>query len=522
MKDWTIMVYMAGDNNLSDDMVTGLIGLNTSLALSKNNIAVLAFYDTSAIGIPTVLFDFTDNTVENLNNRTFGSLPPPKTLKEVRTSTKSIYKFVEWCVHEKKHEAHNYALILSGHGEGYQQDTFLSDKNPFSYITLTQLGKMLETLTAPKSAQTKSWSLGQKFSVLGFDSCVMNTIETADELAVCTDIIIGSQGIVPSSGWDYGKFIQKLQNHSSVPDKETVAEMLCSSFIESNKQYALRSGRSIDISTCDLRSKKETKQEFDYQDIADGVNSLGKSLRIALENPLTERQVEQIILNSHWKCQTVILDQAVDIFDFCQILSKECSFIIKQNNQIIELLGKTEKSAELEEINKIFSDIKQICKNTNLAVKKCVKFSFLGPDYQWGNGLSLFFPWSLRSFALTRKRYSSYKFGGGKTKPRKKSEWLLFLESYLIKTFRPFRKNPNKDSNKRSYLFNLEKYDLRNLTEGEKRPFELGVLRKKWSPPNPRWSPPNPRGVSPEMMENFRRTKNFPWLPIDWDPTYAD
>lgn len=46
-KDWTIMVYMAGGNNLSEDMVTGLMGMKKCLEQIFNvNVAFLAYYDT--------------------------------------------------------------------------------------------------------------------------------------------------------------------------------------------------------------------------------------------------------------------------------------------------------------------------------------------------------------------------------------------------------------------------------------------------------------------------------------------
>src|SRR5438105_3591920 len=120
MKDWTIMVYMAGDNNLSEDMVTGLIGMETNLE-SVNNIALMAYYDTGAPNFPTVIVDFTSSKKKNNSNKNFQILTPPKpkitSLNEEKTSIFSITSFVRKCVN--LHPAHNYALIFSGHGDGF-------------------------------------------------------------------------------------------------------------------------------------------------------------------------------------------------------------------------------------------------------------------------------------------------------------------------------------------------------------------------------------------------------------------
>ncbi len=522
MKDWTIMIYMAGNNNLSEDMVTGLIGMKKSLPFPKNNVALLAFYDTSAIGVPTVLLDFTETIAQNPDTAAVSSAPLTQSIGKVKNSTKSISGFVEWCVREKKYEAENYALIFSGHGDGYQPDTFLSDNNQFGSITLKNLAKTLENLTNPESAGETGWSLGKKFSIIGFDSCVMNTLETADELSGVADLLVGSQGFVPNSGWDYGSFIQKLQNAGSTLEKEDVAEMICSSYIEANKEYAFRSGRSVDISICDLRPKQLKHQEFDFRGIVKGVDSLGKSLLNALKNPLTERQTEQIILKSHCSCQTLILDQAVDIFDFCRILGDESDVLIKQNTELIRLLTSEKKSVELKNINVVFAEISDICRNINSAIEKCVKFYFLGPEYQWSNGLSLFFPWSLRSFALTRKRYLSYKFGGGKMLPRQKSAWVSFLDHYLEKTLRPIRKNFEKDSKKENSLVLSENSNPASLSRNNDSMAAFASAGKKWSMPYLKWNSPNLRTSPGEMLEYFRKTKNFPWLPLDWDVSFAD
>jgi uncharacterized protein (DUF2235 family) len=54
---------MAGDNNLSEDMVTGLIGMKENLT-DVDNVAVLAYYDTGVISFPTVFIDFTQQEKE--------------------------------------------------------------------------------------------------------------------------------------------------------------------------------------------------------------------------------------------------------------------------------------------------------------------------------------------------------------------------------------------------------------------------------------------------------------------------
>lgn len=58
-KEWTIMIYLAGDNNLSEDMITQLKGLKTNFG--DTGINLLAIYDGSYPGAPTTIYDFSSN-----------------------------------------------------------------------------------------------------------------------------------------------------------------------------------------------------------------------------------------------------------------------------------------------------------------------------------------------------------------------------------------------------------------------------------------------------------------------------
>ncbi len=52
-KKWTIMVYLAGDNNLSENMISSLVGMRNAMKTkgSDEQINLVAIYDS---GYPTV------------------------------------------------------------------------------------------------------------------------------------------------------------------------------------------------------------------------------------------------------------------------------------------------------------------------------------------------------------------------------------------------------------------------------------------------------------------------------------
>ena len=96
MKDWTIMVYMAGDNNLSEDMVTGLLSMQRGF--KNKDIALLVFYDAEEPTDQTFYLDFTNNKEYFNRYSQYEKEPNTEELRgEQRTSYYSICNFVQWC-----------------------------------------------------------------------------------------------------------------------------------------------------------------------------------------------------------------------------------------------------------------------------------------------------------------------------------------------------------------------------------------------------------------------------------------
>src|SRR5215204_1580624 len=143
IKDWTIMVYMAGDNNLSSDMASALSEITSvteelNIRQDDSNISLLAFYDSGALTVPSYNFDFTKSIEEgrvmtNKIKKRFLTVNEKKELaaqldqvtvedNNIETPSATAYgimNFVDWCINKQEHRARNYALIISGHSFGF-------------------------------------------------------------------------------------------------------------------------------------------------------------------------------------------------------------------------------------------------------------------------------------------------------------------------------------------------------------------------------------------------------------------
>jgi len=449
-KQWTIMVYMAGDNDLNEDMVKRLIEMRSIFDKPANRIrtqkiGLCAYFDGDNPMIVTKQFNFT----KGISGFSSGNLSRGNNSANPLT----IKEFVSWCVNIQGVTAENYALFLSGHGDGFQQTSFLKDTGSSEFMTIKGLKKILGEINAEILHS-------QKLNLLGFDSCVMNTIEVANEFKDVAELIVGSQGYLPTTGWSYENIVNNLisLDSQSKIGKEDIAAAVVSAATESNKQYSELTKRSLDMS---VYEPSETK----FAAVLTAIDDLAQTLQNAIKsqpNPELEsikrKPVKKVLLAAHWKCQGFLFDQSVDIIDFCENLRAECFGTMFQIGTTlkyagIELIDVTlDGNENISEVD-IFSDIsvedkekytdvletletlKEIARVSLVLSKKvddCIlKCCFSGPDFQFSNGLSLFFPWSKTTLDMVKPKMDDLNF--------KSSKWLEFLKDYLVETCRPTR-----------------------------------------------------------------------------------
>ena len=103
--------------------------------------------------------------------------------------------------------ADRYALILWDHGAGPMNglcfDENFSAGGQTDYLTLQELQQALQE--SPFAEKKLSW--------IGFDACLMASVETACAVAPYAEYMIASQENEPAGGWDY-RFLSALPPHA--------------------------------------------------------------------------------------------------------------------------------------------------------------------------------------------------------------------------------------------------------------------------------------------------------------------
>ena len=108
----------------------------------------------------------------------------------------------------KNYDTEHYDLILWDHGAGpiygYGYDEY--DKN--DSMSINEI----------KSALKSSPFIGEnKLELLGFDACLMSSIEVASTLSSYADYMVASEEFEPGLGWNY-KFLEKVNKNLSSSD----------------------------------------------------------------------------------------------------------------------------------------------------------------------------------------------------------------------------------------------------------------------------------------------------------------
>src|SRR5215470_6542903 len=159
-KEWTIMIYMAGDNNLAVDMAYAMEQIKTVAAAGADSPNLFVYYDGNSPAIPTLYCDFSEPGKPRyvrsykVPNKTY---QVPKKENENAANPRSILNFVDWCLNRVEVEndgkitfgrrAQKYALIFSGHSLGFQDIGLFKDETSGKSLKMKDFYEVLRRLT---------------------------------------------------------------------------------------------------------------------------------------------------------------------------------------------------------------------------------------------------------------------------------------------------------------------------------------------------------------------------------------
>ncbi len=212
---WTIMVYVAADNNLEGAALDDLNEME-SLNLPANvNLVVLV---DRASGYSTGSGNWTDTRrgqiTHDANNNSNGGLVTSSltSLGELNTgSGATLTNFINWA--GTNHPAQHYGLILWDHGGGLAGSAW-DDKSNGDNLTILETRQAIEAATI------------DHFAMIGFDECLMAITEQTLDLRNLTDMVVSSQEVEPGDGWEYQNFLAPFQTNPNLSPMDLGASIV--------------------------------------------------------------------------------------------------------------------------------------------------------------------------------------------------------------------------------------------------------------------------------------------------------
>ena len=430
------MIYMSGDNNLAVDMAYAMEQIREVAKIGAKRLDLFVYYDGNSPEIPTVYCDFSNPD----DPKYFRSCmvpdklyPVPAKLNENAADRRSVLNFVDWCVNRPGQRSKRHALIFSGHSLGFEDRGLFRDESSGRSMKISDLFFLIQRIVLPKPtleeiAATEKLKgeelerettelIGRPLDILGFDSCVMGMLEVGYQFSDVTETMIASEGSVPSAGWTYAKILGGLAaGRFCRSSAKKVAEHFVKEFISSQDRYTV-GGVSVDMAAWDMSR---------FRDLADALDGLAQVLIECFRNEDSRiyRLMERVVLQAHWKCQSYMLDQNVDLGDLCELLKAEVEMWADD-------LGSEEP---------LLREVAHVCDNVLAILRKTVILSgFSGGGYQYSNGVSVFFPWSWNAYLVSQKNYESTWYAKDSKNNNFAARWLGwadFLKLYLGKVAR--------------------------------------------------------------------------------------
>ena len=243
--DWTFMTYIS-DSDLEYFAIEDMIEMERVGSTDNANIVVQIDrwdgYDKP---------DWNDDsngdwetakrylmTKENKGDHVIGSAAI-EDIGEINTGDPDeLVEFVQWA--QTNYPAEHYALNIWNHGSGatgvaYEQscpDYCWYYGNEADKLELSEIDYALNQITNNGE---------NKLDIVGFDACLMSTIEVVEAVAPYSDIMIGSEILEPGDGWDYSFLQLIVDNPATTP--EQLGAKIVDTFVAqgqtSDQSYAL-------------------------------------------------------------------------------------------------------------------------------------------------------------------------------------------------------------------------------------------------------------------------------------------
>lgn len=374
-KKLTVMIYMAGDNNLEPYINVNKRWIeHEGVDPDMNMLLFMCTHRANEAKLATkaIVVDHKTTVIERIKGLDSGN-------KET---------FIKACEWATQYPSEEYAFILWDHGSGplnknasrgicYDNTTghFLSDSDLYQAF----------------SKISQQYLHGKKLAFIGFDACLMGAVEIASVIKPFTNYMISSEHTIPAVGWPYHFILKSFKEH-----KNNLNSFITHDIVSAYQNYYDRISQDYTLSCIDTNK---------IDPITENINNISQTL-----SEFLNLQKNQSVSNalSDVSADTTRFDEPAyaDLYDwYANILHKISQFTCV-------------KKADTDRLT---LRLTLLAKKGLELVKQSVVGAVQGTYFSQAHGMLIYLP----------ERYIDKTYLT--TQWAQQTNWLSFLRTYLAK-----------------------------------------------------------------------------------------
>ncbi len=295
-KAWTLMIYLDTDNNLElagivdfNEMEKGIFdAINSGNGDITDNLNLIVLMDRtegeSSQSTDPGGGDWTETRLyrirgdndpiafgsERLDDGQLDLLGHVDPLGEKNMgSPATLSWFIDYC--NKWFPADNRMLVLWNHGSGARAVKGSLDGNALSLSSVKAIAEDVDNggdilyLDEVQQALKKDFNAQDKLDILGFDACLMQTVEVGYEIRDLVRYMVGSMYLEQGNGWPYHTLLGKLTGtkDESLIDPPAMATHIVEVYRDYIENTYSSSQTGETMSAVDLSKMGELKSKID-------------------------------------------------------------------------------------------------------------------------------------------------------------------------------------------------------------------------------------------------------------------
>jgi len=180
--------------------------------------------------------------------------------------TDTFREFLQFC--EDNYSADHKMILFWNHGGGSVNGVAFDELYDYDSLTLDEMHEAYSNVYELSSENPP-------MEIVGFDTCLMATVDTASSLTDVSHYMVASEEMEPGNGWYYSEWLQQLADNPTMNGAQ-LGKVICDTYVEGCELE--ETGDDITLSVIDLSRMEPLLTAYD---------NIGKeALGAACEDPV--------------------------------------------------------------------------------------------------------------------------------------------------------------------------------------------------------------------------------------------